>query len=76
MVRARRQARRSSVLDFVLEDAQRLHGQLGRNDQHKLDEYMSAVRDVERRIAMADKVGVELPDHTRPEGCRPSTKIT
>jgi hypothetical protein len=51
-----------------MEDAKRLHGQLGRNDQHKLDEYMSAVRDVERRIAMADKVGVELPDHTRPEG--------
>ena len=67
-VRARRQARRASVLDFVLEDAKRLQGQLGRNDQRKLDEYMSAVRDVERRIAMADKVGVELPDHTRPQG--------
>jgi len=67
-VRARRQARRASVLDFVLDDAKRLHGQLGRNDQRKLDEYMSAVRDVERRITMADRVGVELPDHTRPEG--------
>ncbi|MCE2828112.1 MAG: DUF1552 domain-containing protein [Verrucomicrobium sp.] len=66
--KARRQARRASVLDFVLEDARRLHGQLGRNDQQKLDEYMSAVRDVERRITMADKVGVELPDHTRPQG--------
>ena len=67
-VRARRQARRASVLDFVLDDAKRLHGRLGRNDQHKLDEYMSAVRDVERRIASADRVSAELPDHTRPEG--------
>jgi hypothetical protein len=67
-MRARKKLRRSSVLDFVLEDARQLHARLGRNDQRKLDEYMSAVRDVERRIEMADKVGMELPDHTRPEG--------
>ena len=67
-VRARRAARRASVLDFVLEDAHRLHSRLGRNDQRKLDEYMSAVRDVERRIEMAEKVGREIPDQTRPKG--------
>jgi Protein of unknown function (DUF1552) len=67
-MRARKKLRRASILDFVLEDAKQLHTKLGRNDQRKLDEYMTAVRDVERRIEMADKVGRELPDHTRPEG--------
>jgi len=67
-VRTRKRLRRASILDFVLDDAKRLHGKLGRNDQRKLDEYMNAVRDVERRIEMADKVGRELPDHTRPQG--------
>ncbi len=67
-MRARKAARRSSILDFVLEDAKRLQSRLGRNDQRKLDEYMTAVRDVERRIALSDKVGRELPDETRPQG--------
>jgi hypothetical protein len=67
-MRARKKMRRSSILDFVMEDAKQLHSKLGRNDQRKLDEYMSAVRDVERRIEMADKVGIELPDQTRPQG--------
>jgi hypothetical protein len=67
-MRARKLQRRSSILDFVLEDARRLHGKLGRNDQRKLDEYMTAVRDVERRIEMADKVGHDIPDETRPKG--------
>lgn len=67
-MRAKKKQRRASILDFVLDDARQLHSKLGRNDQRKLDEYMSAVRDVERRIEMADKVGIELPDHTRPQG--------
>jgi hypothetical protein len=65
---AKKNRRRASILDFVLDDARQLHSKLGRNDQRKLDEYMTAVRDVERRIEMADKVGIELPDHTRPQG--------
>ncbi|MEM9480695.1 MAG: DUF1552 domain-containing protein [Verrucomicrobiota bacterium] len=39
-----------SVLDIVLEDAKSLQKQLGRSDQQKLDEYLTAVRDVEERI--------------------------
>lgn len=65
---AKKNRRRASILDFVLDDARQLHSKLGRNDQRKLDEYMTAVRDVERRIEMSDKVGIELPDHTRPQG--------
>jgi len=40
-----------SLLDMALEDARRLRGRLGRDDQHKLDEYMDAVRTVEQRLA-------------------------
>lgn len=39
-----------SLLDSALSDANRLRGRLGRDDQFKLDEYLDAVRAVERRI--------------------------
>ena len=55
-----RVAQKRSILDFVLEDAHRLHGQLGRNDQHKLDEYLTGVREVELRIEKAEEF--KLPD--------------
>ncbi|MFM7837892.1 MAG: DUF1552 domain-containing protein [Planctomycetaceae bacterium] len=42
-----------NLLDFVLEDAGRLRGKLGRDDQFKLDEYLDSVRAVERRIEFA-----------------------
>jgi hypothetical protein len=42
--------RRKSVLDFVGEDARRISRSLGAADRHKLDEYLSGLRDVERRI--------------------------
>ncbi len=40
-----------SVLDFVTEDGNGLKGRLGVADQRKLDEYLTSVRDVERRLA-------------------------
>ncbi|MCC6234811.1 MAG: DUF1552 domain-containing protein [Verrucomicrobiales bacterium] len=46
----RRQSDDQALLDLVLDDAQRLRSRLGRDDQHKLDEYLDAVRDVERRL--------------------------
>jgi hypothetical protein len=39
-----------SVLDLILQDAKSLQKRLGRADQQKLDEYLTAVRDVEERI--------------------------
>lgn len=39
-----------SVLDLVRDDARRLEQRLGRTDQAKLQEYLEAVRAVERRI--------------------------
>jgi hypothetical protein len=41
---------RRSVLDAVLDDARQLDRRLGATDRRKLDEYLHAVRDVERRI--------------------------
>lgn len=61
--RQRRAAYRQSVLDLVAEDASRLRRQLGTPDRHKLDEYFSSVRTVERSIEKAEQLG---PQH-RPE---------
>ncbi len=67
--RAKRDARRKSVLDFVREDAGDLRSRLGATDQRKLDEYFTAVRDIEVRIERAEKMpAVKLPDVTRPTG--------
>ncbi len=45
--------RQTSILDFVREDAQRLTGELGMEDRRKLDEYLTATRDIEKRIQRA-----------------------
>jgi hypothetical protein len=56
-----RLARQKSILDFVMDDAKTLHRQLGRNDQQKLDEYLTGVRDIEKRIERAERFR-DLPD--------------
>jgi hypothetical protein len=52
--RGRRVAYDQSVLDFVLEDADTLKNRLGSTDRNKLDEYLTSIRDLERRIQGAD----------------------
>ncbi len=63
-----------SVLDAVLADAQDVRRDISRTDQHKLDEYLNSVREVELRIERAGKRG-ELqgwrPSLTRPNMPRP-----
>jgi hypothetical protein len=49
--RQRRDAQRKSVLDLVREDFRELNVRLGADDQRKLDEYFTAVREMEMRIA-------------------------
>ncbi len=51
--RARAHEVNTSILDAVNEQAKQLHGGLGKLDQRKLDEYLTSVREVERRIGMA-----------------------
>lgn len=48
-VAKRKLNRRSSVLDIVLDDARGLRKQIGTEDRNKLDEYLFAIRDVEKR---------------------------
>jgi hypothetical protein len=49
---AQRRALRKSVLDYVLDDAHSLERKLAAGDREKLDEYLHAVRDIERRVSM------------------------
>jgi hypothetical protein len=48
--RAKRLRYRQSVLDVVAEDAKRLSRGLGKNDQRKLDEFATSVREIEKRV--------------------------
>jgi hypothetical protein len=49
----RRLSRRGSILDAVLDDARRVNQKLGSADRTKLDEYLTAVRQVEERTERA-----------------------
>lgn len=65
--RAKRLARRASILDAVGEDAAGLRERLGTADRRKLEEYLDAVRSVERRVEDGERprdpeaLGVEVP---------------
>jgi hypothetical protein len=67
---AKRDQTRRSILDFVAEDARSLKTRLGSNDQRKLDEYLTGVREIEQRIARMDKIETKgvPPGATRPSG--------
>jgi hypothetical protein len=66
---AARKQLRQSVLDFVLDDARSLDRNLSGADRRKLDEYLTAVRDVERKIERAE----QAPD--APLGAHPPAGI-
>src|SRR2546422_2452482 len=66
--RAARLHQRKSILDFVADDARRLKQNLGYTDRRKLDEYLTAVREVEIRIEHAERFPAIIPDVARPEG--------
>lgn len=67
--RALRQKQQKSILDFVREDASALQRQLGGADQQKLDEYLTAVREVEQRITRSEGEAIrELPKFEQPDG--------
>lgn len=67
--RAERDARRKSVLDFIREDSQDLAGRLSINDRRKLDEYFSAIRDIEQRISRSAKApSLPTPGYQPPSG--------
>ena len=58
----------TSILDWVLDDMSKLQKQLGNSDRAKMEEYVSTVREVERRIQLAEQqaAGSPLPALSRP----------
>ena len=59
-----------SILDSVSEDFQRLSASLGPADRGQVNDYLTAVREVERRIQAVETLGVDagLPALERPRG--------
>jgi hypothetical protein len=61
---------KKSILDFVMEDARRLNTRISGADRRKLDEYLTAIREIELRVQKAEQMsaaaarvieGVEKP---------------
>ncbi|HZK79465.1 MAG TPA: DUF1552 domain-containing protein [Humisphaera sp.] len=69
--RAARNARRKSLLDFVRQDAGDQTKKVGAADKRKLDEYFTAVRDIELRMQRAET----LPEPKVPDGFTAPTGI-
>ena len=83
--------RTQSILDRVNEHASYLQRQVSRTDQAKIDEYLSSVRDVEKRVeqmrAMKDRaeeraenrgrpaISMERPDNGMPEDLREHARL-
>ncbi|MES2471331.1 MAG: DUF1552 domain-containing protein [Pseudomonadota bacterium] len=66
---AARNAMDRSTLDMVTARIATLKNRLGPQDRIKLDQYLASIRDVERRIQIAEKTKVaDLPQAERPAG--------
>ncbi len=66
---AERDFYRKSILDYVQDDARRVQKQVGGPDRRKLDQYLTGVREVERRIQNATaSVDLSGRDFPRPDG--------
>jgi hypothetical protein len=65
--RARRLQDKRSILDSVLEKARSLSSSVGSGDRIRFDEYLQSIRDVERRVQMAESQSArELPAIAQP----------
>jgi len=53
----RRQQEQRSVLDFVLEEANGMGRRLNGSDKDKLDQYLTGIRDIEKNIEKAERLG-------------------
>ena len=67
--RLARSKKDQSILDSVTEKIDALQRGLGPNDRVRVDEYLEAVRDIERRLQMAEaQSDREFPEITQPAG--------
>jgi hypothetical protein len=62
--------RQSSLLDALGDELARIQKQVGPSDRRRIDEYLTSIRDVERRIQKAESATADhpLPDVDRPAG--------
>ena len=68
-VRLSRLRRDRSILDAVTDRVRQLQQRIGPTDNRKVDDYLTSVRDVERRIQKAEEQNAkEVPDVARPAG--------
>ncbi|MBX2850677.1 MAG: DUF1552 domain-containing protein [Phycisphaeraceae bacterium] len=59
--------RRASILDYVMQDTQRLERRLGKSDRNKIDEFQTSIREIERRVQMAKSSDdIVVPDFEPP----------
>jgi hypothetical protein len=70
--RLKRQRDETSILDYVLDDTRRLGAQLGPSDRGKIDEYLTSVREIERRIQLAENDGERPAPDAVPSIDKPS----
>jgi hypothetical protein len=66
--RAQRAFYRRSILDLVREDTASLVKTLGRTDRRKLDEYLTGVREIEKRVRKTEKARPITPPLAAPSG--------
>jgi hypothetical protein len=59
--RLNRMQRQRSILDAVAAQVKRLEGKLGPGDRNRIAEYLENVREIERRIQLAEKQHVSNP---------------
>ncbi len=65
--KAKRALYKKSILDLTRENTKSLVSSLGSTDRRKMDEYLTAIREVETRIAKAEK-DPEIPTGEKPSG--------
>lgn len=66
--RARRMLYKNSILDLTRETTQAMTSKLGALDKRKLDEYLTAIREVEQGIRKAEEDPQEIPVGEKPSG--------
>ena len=63
-----------SILDSLVHEVDSFRRTLGPNDRDKITQYLDAIRDIERRIQLAEaQSDIELPELARPTGGIPDT---
>jgi len=74
--REKRDRSNKSILDFVNEEARSLEKDLGAADQRKMDEYLTAVRELELRIERAREIITGPRPSSRPARRPPASRRT